>query len=142
MGFVREYVPKEDWDLYNSFEICKQRSSEKKIADQNSCWVVDRERKIYIILTGVDIQEQIMSYTLIWRKEKVTVNIYSGKSRRGSINDVNKIYYEICGICLNLKLKGQEQEIIEIIKEFVQSETKKECIFEYISKITYNGEEK
>ncbi len=43
---------------------------------------------------------------------------------------------------MDIELKKYEKEIIEIIKEFLQFEITKECVFEYIAEIRYRGEVK
>ena len=51
MGFVRERVSFEDWNLYNSFKLVSKADSAGKmqVADKYSVWILNREREIYFI---------------------------------------------------------------------------------------------
>ncbi len=42
MAFVRERVPKDDWKLYNSFQLYNNITFEKMTANEYVGWVVDR----------------------------------------------------------------------------------------------------
>ena len=79
MAFVDEYVPREDWDLYNSFELVKKSIDigQKKVANEHSGWIVDRERDILgtvtILLNGETLDEKpivsgesIQKKNLLW----------------------------------------------------------------------------
>ncbi len=142
MAFVNEFVPENDWELYNSFNLYSATTGKRKKAGENSCWIVDRDREIFFILTGVETRENIMDYTLVWQGKKVDITYYEGRSLRGGVSDGTKIYYDIYSIGADIELKKYEKEIIEIIKEFLQFEITKECVFEYIAEIRYRGEVK
>lgn len=115
MAFVDEYVPREDWDLYNSFELVKKSIDigQKKVANEHSGWIVDRERDIYFIMTGAIGREEIEYYTLILEGKKV--NIVAGFERR--FDNGMQRGYKVSSIIADIKLQSRECEYLEIIKE-------------------------
>lgn len=115
MAFIREYVPREDWDLYNSFELVNKSINigQKKEANENSMWKVDRERAIYFVRTGAIGREEIDYYTLVWEGKKV--NITAGFERR--FDNGMQRGYKVTSIIADKKLKSRESEYLEIIKE-------------------------
>ena len=77
MAFINEYVPKAEWDLYNSFELTSKSINigKKKVANEHSGWIVDRDRDSYFIMTGVISREEIEFYTLVLDGKKVDNNV-------------------------------------------------------------------
>jgi len=119
MGFVYERVAKEDWELYNSFEIIDKTGDnvgQKDFANESSSWYVDRDREAYFILTGVLGREQVEYYTLVINGKKV--NIVACLERRFEEN--MKTGYRIYSIIADIGLLGQSEEFRTMIKEVLQ----------------------
>ena len=119
MGFISEYVPREDWDLYNSFELVNKSINigQKKEANENSIWDVDKERNIYFVMTGVIGREEIEYYTLVFEGKKV--NIIAGFERR--FEKGMQKGYKVDSIIADKRLESRESEYLEIIKEALLS---------------------
>lgn len=117
MGFIKEYVPRADWDLYNSFELVNKSINigEKKLADEHSIWSVDRARELYFIMTGAVSREGIEYYTLIWQGKKV--NIIAEFERRFE-NGMQK-GYKVSMIMADKRLESEEKELLSIIQEIL-----------------------
>ena len=115
MAFIHEYVPREDWDLYNSFGLVNKciDIGQKIAANENSIWMVDKERKVYFVMTGVIGREGIEYYTLVLEGKKV--NIIAGFERR--FDNGMQRGYKVSSIIADKKLESQESEYLEIIKE-------------------------
>lgn len=115
MAFINEYVSKEDWDLYNSFELVNKSINigQRIVANEHSGWIVDREKDIYFVRTGVIGREGIGYYTLILEGKKV--NIIAGFERRFD-NGMQK-GYKVDSIIADKRLESREKEYLEIIRE-------------------------
>ena len=115
MAFIHEYVPREDWDLYNSFGLVNKSIDigQKIAANENSIWMVDKERKVYFVMTGVIGREGIEYYTLVLEGKKV--NIIAGFERRFD-NGMQK-GYKVDSIIADKRLESREKEYLEIIRE-------------------------
>ena len=76
MAFINEYVPKAEWDLYNSFELTSKSINigKKKVANEHSGWIVDRDRDSYFIMTGVISREEIEFYCTIVKQVDTIFN--------------------------------------------------------------------
>ena len=115
MAFINEYVSKEDWDLYNSFELVNKSINigQRIVANEHSGWIVDREKDIYFVRAGVLGREGIGYYTLILEGKKV--NIIAGFERRFD-NGMQK-GYKVDSIIADKRLESREKEYLEIIRE-------------------------
>lgn len=137
MGFVKEYVPREDWDLYNSFELIEKSINigQKIEANENSIWDVDKERNIYFVMTGGIGREEIYYYTLVLEGKKV--NIIAGFERRFE-NGMQKGY--TVDLIADKELESRESEYLEIIKEALLLGRKKGLDFIEFAKPIYREE--
>ena len=135
MGFVRERVSFEDWNLYNSFKLVSKADSAGKmqVADKYSVWILDREREIYFISTGVIGRENIEYDTMILQDNKV--NIRSTFERRFEGTVMTKGYD--VGVIADVCLRNYQEKIKEIIIEILQWRWENEIDFIEMSELKY-----
>ncbi len=136
MAFIKERIPVEEWDLYNSFELIEKTSlseGKKMIADKYSSWMVEKERQIYFIMTGVLGREGVEFYTLIWEENKIDVEaIFTRKFDDGKMIKGYRL-----NICVDKKLESKKQEFVSILKEVLQAEWENKLDFIEIEEIIY-----
>ncbi len=115
MAFINEYVPKAEWDLYNSFELTSKSINigKKKVANEHSGWIVDRDRDSYFIMTGVISREEIEFYTLVLDGKKVDIIVcFERRFEKGMQKG-----YKVSSIIADKGLESRESEYLELIKE-------------------------
>ncbi len=139
MGFVRERVSREDWELYNSFElVCKtgEKEGKKDFADEYSSWYVDKDNEAYFIMTGALGREEVRYYTLVIAGKKI--NITACLERRFG-KEMQK-GYRITEIIADKNLKNLEKEFLTMIKEALQVGWRNKLNFIDCEEIVYRDE--
>ena len=139
MGFVYERVPREDWELYNSFELVYKSGDcekQKDYANENSSWYVDRDRDAYFIMTGALGREEVRYYTFVFAGKKI--NITACLERRFG-KEMHK-GYRVTGIIADKKLENLEKEFLTMIKEALQVGWKNKLDFIDCEEIIYRDE--
>ena len=122
MPFVRERIPEEYWGMLKELGVYSDRIP-------NKAWVADKEREIYFwTLTFGDRDDPSVNDILIWQRQVIFIN--------STIVDYSKeptwdeshthllkglIKEDINSIQISPTLVGQEEELIQVIREVFQA---------------------
>lgn len=132
MAFVYEEVPEKDWDLFNSWKLKNTQGDLmvlKEGISPKGCryyakrdWFVDRGREIYYNLLGGEDMGQIDVYALIWKGEKIIIQLRRWVDYVTSIQE-DVLHSDILNIkaSSNLKTTTTANEIRDIVMETVKA---------------------
>ena len=114
MAFVSERIPKEDWSMYNSWEL-KDPMRKPLLEREFAHWVADRERKAYFCGLGGHGFDAPWAYALMWDGNYILVWVLDSMRRNA---DSSKDWcYNISHIWAPKTLSDKSDEIVELIKE-------------------------
>lgn len=133
MAFIKEDVLEKNKEKYDSFGL--KYDGKNREVNKGTQWHIDKERDIYWIYLGGGALERPYTYVLIWNNTRVVIDA----EIRGTKTEEHWIIKKIKS---SQELKIYKNELIEIIKEAVQSMyCVKTVIFKAIPDITFVSED-
>ncbi|MGT2907431.1 hypothetical protein [Streptococcus dentiloxodontae] len=122
MAFVREVIPEEYWGMLKELGVFSDRLRRK-------LWIADKDRGIYLwVSRGADREDRTTDYILIWQGQIIDINsmpIEYSKQPTWNENHTEVLKGLIKDYVNYIKiptfLVGQEEELIQIIKEVFQN---------------------
>ena len=130
MAFVRERIPMEKREFVNKYMPKMQFS-------KYSSWKVDYEREAYWIDAGGNAYEHLDYYVLIWKGKKIFVDTYGWID---SIGDEDYVFKNIILFQADASLKGDKEELVQIVQEAIQSGYKKGLVIKEIVEPDFSRE--
>lgn len=130
MAFVREDIPLE------KRKFVKRYIPSMKFS-KYSFWDVDYEREAYWIWGGGNTYEHLDYYVLIWKGKKIFVDTYGWID---SIGDEDYVFKNIILFQADASLKGDKEELVQIVQEAMQSGYKKGLVIKEIVEPDFSRE--
>ncbi len=117
MSFVREKVPQDQWEYFNSLNI--KYEGKLRTANEYSIWVIDREREIIFTNTCLSGRDYGDSYILIWGEERIYIYVEAHTERQTEYA-AKYCHWDIQCIIAPMSLKDRQAELIKLIRQIAE----------------------